>query len=344
MFHPATRAEALERLARFAPASGRAYAGSRNTDTGPGHRTNVSQLSPYIARRMITEAEAVEAALAHHSLSAAEKFVQEVLWRTYFKGWLEHRPTVWAGYREGMAEDLARTPETAWRKAAEGNTGIACFDAWAQELIETGYLHNHARMWFASIWIFTLRLPWRIGADFFLRHLIDGDAAANTLSWRWVAGLHTPGKNYVARSSNIARYTEGRFPETHGLAENPAPLDEGGLPPRQALRRPDALTGAPALYILTTEDLSPEIPERLDIRGAATLNLAEARSALPLGAPLEAFQEEALKDAARRLGTPHHTLAGESSEALIALAHSLGATEIVTAFRHQGWVEDWFEA
>jgi deoxyribodipyrimidine photo-lyase len=65
-----------------------------------------------------------------------------------------------------------------------------------QELVETGYLHNHARMWFASIWIFTLRLPWELGADFFLRHLLDGDAASNTLSWRWVAGLHTKGKHY----------------------------------------------------------------------------------------------------------------------------------------------------
>jgi deoxyribodipyrimidine photo-lyase len=66
-------------------------------------------------------------------------------------------------------------------------------------------------MWFASIWIFTLGLPWRIGADFFYRHLLDGDAASNTLSWRWVAGLHTRGKAYAAESWNIEKFTGGRF-------------------------------------------------------------------------------------------------------------------------------------
>ena len=101
-----------------------------------------------------------------------------------------------------------------------GATGIDCFDAWARELVATGYLHNHARMWFASIWIFTLRLPWELGADFFLRHLIDGDPASNTLSWRWVAGLQTAGKTYLATAENIARFTGGRF-APQGLATRP---------------------------------------------------------------------------------------------------------------------------
>ena len=74
-------------------------------------------------------------------------------------------------------------------------------------------------MWFASIWIFSLGLPWTLGADFFLRHLVDGDPASNTLSWRWVAGLHTRGKTYAARAENIARYTEGRF-HPQGLNEH----------------------------------------------------------------------------------------------------------------------------
>ena len=102
-----------------------------------------------------------------------------------------------------------------YRAAIDGETGIECFDAWSAELCETGYLHNHARMWFASIWIFTLKLPWRLGADFFYRHLLDGDAASNTLSWRWVAGLHTRGKPYAARADNIATYSGGRFTPGH---------------------------------------------------------------------------------------------------------------------------------
>ena len=62
-------------------------------------------------------------------------------------------------------------------------------------------------MWFASIWIHTLELQWELGADFFLKHLLDGDPASNTLSWRWVAGIHTKGKNYIARKSNIEKYS-----------------------------------------------------------------------------------------------------------------------------------------
>ncbi len=79
-------------------------------------------------------------------------------------------------------------------------------DLIARELTETGYLHNHARMWWASFWIHAEGLPWELGADFFFRHLLDADPASNTLSWRWVAGLQTPGKTYVVRLSNIEKY------------------------------------------------------------------------------------------------------------------------------------------
>ena len=118
--------------------------------------------------------------------------------------------------------------QSGLRQACElacfGQTGIECFDTWARELTTTGYLHNYARMWFASIWIFTLKLPWQLGPDFFLRHLLDGDTASNTLSWRWVAGLQTVGKTYLARAANISRYTGGRFKPTRHAIE--------GLPPQ----------------------------------------------------------------------------------------------------------------
>jgi deoxyribodipyrimidine photo-lyase len=103
------------------------------------------------------------------------------------------------------------------------------FDDWAQELVATGYLHNHARMWFASIWIFTLRLPWELGADFFLRHLIDGDPASNTLSWRWVGGLHTPGKTYLATADNIAEH-RGPLPARGAGGRGPCPADAAPAP------------------------------------------------------------------------------------------------------------------
>ncbi|MDJ0895420.1 MAG: FAD-binding domain-containing protein, partial [Alphaproteobacteria bacterium] len=209
-----SRREALHHLEAFVPRAGRAYAARRNYDCGPGKHSDVSTLSPWIRHRLILEEEVVSAVLARHSFAAAEKFVQEVFWRTYWKGWLELRPSIWADYQGSvrtLVGRLDRDPDlrARWEQASEGRTGIGCFDAWSRELVQTGYLHNHARMWFASIWIFTLELPWELGADFFLRHLLDGDPASNTLSWRWVGGLQTRGKTYLARPDNIARYTEG---------------------------------------------------------------------------------------------------------------------------------------
>tara|TARA_B100001113_G_scaffold339277_1_gene322247 strand:- start:743 stop:1462 length:720 start_codon:yes stop_codon:yes gene_type:complete len=91
-------------------------------------------------------------------------------------------------------------------------------------------------MWFASIWIFTLNLPWELGARFFLKYLFDGDAASNTLSWRWVAGIQTQGKNYIARESNIRKFTNQRYLNTI-LNENASPLENHKIYPLNELRQ-----------------------------------------------------------------------------------------------------------
>ena len=102
-----TLAEGTRLLAAFTPRMGRRYANGRNTDHGPGAHKSVSSLSPYIRRRLVLEQDAVAAALAAHGPIEAEKFVQEVIWRGYFKGWLERRPQVWISYRNGLEADLA---------------------------------------------------------------------------------------------------------------------------------------------------------------------------------------------------------------------------------------------
>lgn len=259
---PATRTAGLDRLREFTPRMGRAYAAGRNTDHGPDTDTATAALSPYLRRRMVSEHEAVEAAFAAHGPDAAEKFVQEVFWRTYFKGHLETRPGLWTEYealvRQGQNQ-LATSSgmRRVFEDACAGRTGIEGFDDWAQEIVEHNWMHNHARMWFASIWIFTLRLPWALGADFFMRHLLDGDPASNTLSWRWVAGLHTRGKAYAARAENIRRYTNGRF-DPSGLDENPVAL-EGPEPPNPTPLPPanQPPEGRVAL-LLHLEDLHPK--------------------------------------------------------------------------------------
>jgi deoxyribodipyrimidine photo-lyase len=339
-----TRAAGLARLEAFAPRAGRAYAGRRNFDFGPGARDNVSVLSPWIRRRLVTEAEAAQAALSRHGFRASEKFVQEVFWRTYFKGWLEMRPSVWTGYRAEvarLADALERDAglERRWAEATSGRTGIDCFDFWARELTETGYLHNHARMWFASIWIFTLGLPWALGADFFLRHLLDGDPASNTLGWRWVAGLQTPGKTYLARPGNIARYTDGRF-RPEGLAEA-APAVDG--PPNPAPMPAPAprgwAEGARSGLLVTEEDLSPEaLADRL--RPVSALGfLAGGLSPLPAGEGPRAFAEGGLADARARLAA--RGVAGPEAPArapreVVAWAKAEGLAQVVAPYAPVG--------
>ena len=184
------------------------YQGLRNYDYGPEKRDNVSCLSPFITHRLILEQELIKRSLDFYPFAKIEKFIQEIYWRTYWKGWLELRPAVWEDF---ISERVEIYDETVYEKAINGNTGIDCFDFWINELKEENYLHNHTRMWFASIWIFTLGLPWQLGAEFFMKYLLDGDAASNTLSWRWVAGIQTKGKHYIARPSNISKFTDGRF-------------------------------------------------------------------------------------------------------------------------------------
>ena len=216
--------KAIEDKSNFIQKGLKDYSSQRNYDFGPESRENTSNLSKYISHRIINEYDLVREILSQYNLQKVDKFVQEIFWRVYWKGWLEHRPDVW---RDFVDTDPTYSEEE-YQKAINGKTGIECFDDWVKELKIENYLHNHTRMWFASIWIFTLNLPWELGARFFMKHLFDGDAASNTLSWRWVAGIQTQGKNYLARESNIRKFTNQRYMNT-SLNENALPLENSKI-------------------------------------------------------------------------------------------------------------------
>jgi len=347
-----TRTSALEQLDAFLPNAGSHYAKRRNYDFGPGQHDNVSTLSPWLSHRLLLEREVVQATLERFTLATAEKFVQETCWRTYWKGWLELRPSIWDAYRAELDKLAAQLPkysdlDSRWRVAVTGQTGIDCFDAWAQELVETGYLHNHARMWFASIWIHTLELPWALGADFFLRHLLDGDPASNTLSWRWVGGLQTRGKTYLARPGNIQRYTENRFHPEGQLAPRAEPLAEPDLPePREApSAEPIDIDDGTALLV-TEADLTPEFlldPEQpfADIVG---LQATEYRSPLPIADHVADFARRGLDNAFERLGADPTTslfpATADGRNALVRRLHAAGIRQVVTPCIPTGPVAD----
>ena len=227
MIFEASRAKAVDKLNHFVENNLSEYSKLRNFDFGTDNRSNISCLSPYITHGIINELEVIDKSLKKFSFLKNEKFIQEVLWRVYWKGWLELRPNVWSDYLielDNFRDEFKN--DQNYLNAIEGKTDIDCFNQWIIELKENNYLHNHARMWFASIWIFTLELPWQLGAEFFMKHLYDGDAASNTLGWRWVAGVQTQGKHYLASEWNIKKFTNNRF-QNIKLNENAPPKISG---------------------------------------------------------------------------------------------------------------------
>jgi hypothetical protein len=350
---PATRDDALARLGRFVPRAGRRYAATRNLDPGPERRDNVSMLSPYIRHRLVTEQEVCAKVLAEHSYAKAEKFVQEVLWRTYWKGWLELRPGVWQAFVAERDEQRERAEASsglrhALTKAEAGRTGIDCFDDWARELIGTGYLHNHVRMWFASIWIFTLKLPWALGADFFLHHLLDADPASNTLGWRWVAGLQTRGKTYLARPDNIEKFTGGRY-RPDGLATEAPALEGPELPAAEALV--EAASGADCagksvVLLVHPEDLHPEslLPDAVAVESVVTVNRVTAPTDWPFGEKAQRFVDGAMSDARQRAESHFRVPVAEApaltARALIDRARSSGVDTVLTPYAPVGPMAD----
>lgn len=344
---PATRAEALARLADFVPRAGRAYAARRNFDSGPGLRDNVSCLSAAIRRRVVTEGEVAFA--AHHAHgAAAEKFVSEVAWRTYFRGWLELRPAIWRRYLAELEHDTARLGTEpglarAYAQAVAGTTGIDAFDAWAAELVDTGYLHNHSRMNYASIWVFTLGLPWTLGAAHFYAHLHCACPASNTLGWRWVVGLQTAGKAYRASATTIRAMSGGRHAVAAPLSARADALGEAPVPAPGAVPAPPPPRALRSGLFVTTEDLAVE---QLDFAPAQIVAVAAVdRIGGNPSAGKRAHAEASLADgferAAAHWRVPGARIDGaEPVAALVAWARAHALEQVVTAYAAVGPVAD----
>lgn len=184
------------------------YARTRNRLNGA-----VTRLSPYIRHGVISLKEAKDHALSRvHRRQDAEKLINEFGWRDYWQ-------RLYAKLGEGIWRDQEpyKTGFQAKHYADElpadikhGETGLACMDAFANELRETGYLHNHARMWMAAYIVHWRKVKWQAGARWFLTHLLDGDPASNNLSWQWVASTFSH-KPYFFNRENLERNTEGKY-------------------------------------------------------------------------------------------------------------------------------------
>lgn len=182
------------------------YAATRNHLKGA-----VTRLSAFLRHGVLTLEEVRLAALRRGG-PKAEKLVTELAWRDYWQ-------RVYGGIGRGIWQDR-EPPKTGWRpgdyaaelprELVEGRTGLACMDGFAGELRQTGYLHNHARMWMAAYVVHFLRVRWQAGAAWFLEHLLDGDPASNNLSWQWVASTFAT-KPYYFNRDNLEQFTDGVF-------------------------------------------------------------------------------------------------------------------------------------
>lgn len=362
---PTTRAEALRAWEAFRPRAV-LYASQRN-GVRPGHAA-VSRLSPAIRQRLVTEFELIESTLAAHPFERVEKFIQELLWRRYWKSWLELRPSVWSDYREAAArlrQGLRGYQAKRVEQIEEGRCGVEIMDYFTRELRETGYLHNHARMWFAGFWIHTERLPWEIGADFFYRHLLDADPASNTLSWRWVAGIQTRGKAYLTRRSNLERFLapdllaahSGHLDRLDDRSASPAPLGDAPEPPRPAMPEdvpdhsspafdPARLGERPGVWV-HGDDLCVESSPLATLRPHAVFAglgaglLRDFRISEPRREYLRATVRDGLTRAGEHFGAEATYEEPESlPEALAAWASAHGLTSVVTLRPPVGPLQD----
>ena len=301
MTFKASRAKAVDKLDIFIEQNLTDYSKLRNFDFGPNNKSNISCLSPYITHGVINELEVIDKSLNKFSFSKNEKFIQEVLWRVYWKGWLELRPNVWSDYLMELEKVRNEYKDNQnYLNAVEGKTNIECFNQWVNELKENNYLHNHTRMWFASIWIFTLELPWQLGAEFFMKHLYDGDAASNTLGWRWVAGVQTQGKHYLASEWNIKKFTNDRF-QNIKLNENASPMfsDKTYTANIKKFLNPEILEGK--ILLIFENNLSFELNDFKDIQFKKILLISNENRTIKLDDKVMNFKSQLLEDQKIRL-------------------------------------------
>ena len=183
------------------------YAVTRNFKNG-----HVTKLSPYISRGVISTRFIYEKLVEKgFNLKKCEKFIQELAWRDFWQ-------QIWVNKGDLIDEDLKREQEGVndfkiSKSLVEAKTGINCIDEEINNLYEFGYMHNHMRMYVASIATNIAKSHWKTPAKWMYYHLLDGDWASNSLSWQWVAGSNS-NKKYYANQENVNKYFNSNQKDT----------------------------------------------------------------------------------------------------------------------------------
>lgn len=200
---PTKYAEILEIIESINPVQ---YASTRNYLNG-----SVTRLSPYLTHGVISLIQIADAVLEKHGYEKSEKLLSELAWREYYL-------RVWENKADNIFENLAtNNSQSYWENIQfkqgipsvlnSAETGIKAIDDQILLLKNTGYMHNHARMWLSGTVTNIAHYNWKDSAKWLYYYLLDGDLASNTLSWQWVAGT-SRNKTYFANQENINKYAE----------------------------------------------------------------------------------------------------------------------------------------
>lgn len=254
---PPTRDAALARIAAVQPTE---YARSRNSLNGA-----VTCLSPYLTHGFVSVPEVLEGVRSQHRVNFQDKLVFELGWREYYRHVWQHRGDgIFKSLHEGVLPEEAYTHEIPL-DILNACTGVPAIDMSVQTLYNTGYLHNHARMWLASYMVHLRKVHWRAGADWLYGHLLDGDLASNHLSWQWVAGTGSH-KPYLFNAENVARYAppawhsagsviDTSYETLDEIAKQSLPV-ESSFDATNSIKEPTLVTEPPAVLNISKPNAS----------------------------------------------------------------------------------------
>ena len=193
------KSEILSLFENFNPEK---YAKTRNYLDG-----HISRLSIAIKHGIVTNQEIFNLNKQKYSYIESEKFIQELAWRDFWRSYAYQNPDyLWKDveeYKTGFKSHDYR--DELPNDILTGQTPTAIINHFIRELIETGFIHNHARMYLASYIVHFRKIKWQAGAKFFLEHLLDGDLASNNFSWQWIASTFA-GKPYIFNLDNVIKY------------------------------------------------------------------------------------------------------------------------------------------
>ena len=203
--------EAKNKMQKIDPVN---YGKTRNFADG-----KITKLSPYIHHGAVSLNEVRNCALTrclekYPEAKNIEKFIQELAWRDFWQRIAKRHPEwIWSDVEEyktghGTQDYSPIMPEDI----LNAKTGSSFIDACINDLVQTGYLHNHVRMYLASYVVHFRKIKWQAGAHWFLEHLLDGDEASNNFSWQWVASTFS-NKPYIFNLENADKYF-GKFFDT----------------------------------------------------------------------------------------------------------------------------------